>query len=582
MHRITQTKCYESGRRLKYISIDPTSIQDRACILIMTNSWRTTVALQLNARDQLELHPFSAMLLSHAQLWKSIHHSQSKSIDLLPLKQPPPQELSRLLQSSDVQFKAQLDRFKEKMKEMQVGLEQEVKNSSRSREECTMLREELLRVRRLLELSENKNRQLSKENANLVERVMSEKMKLIEEMNHLTTMYQDLEIKFAAQQGGSSTTTTQQSGGSARQGPIPLDQESARKPEGDFVGATTKRAHSGHGVGFGLGDAVKRGVPSESTAQAVQAEDLFAEPVPSQPVRFQAHDSDVPMLRYDEAGMRLLTCSCDGTIKIWDAWGGALQKTLRSPVDVQIMGLDIKQKIVLGAGSDRAARVWSLETERVVHTLTGHASKLYACRLTSDGKIAVTGGTDRKAMIWDLTTGYRIRNISCTSICNAVAVADDGAYFATGHQDCSVRVWDLRSGKMILSVVDAHTGPISSVEFTRTGKLLTNSRDNSLSLIDLVGGRAEKKFTHPNYKSAFNWSSADASPGGYHVGACGADGNVYIWKIDGTPSDTTKYVLRHSEKRCGGFSFNPAGGGRCASSDEDGVVVVWSPAAQRE
>lgn len=67
----------------------------------------------------------------------------------------------------------------------------------------------------------------------------------------------------------------------------------------------------------------------------------------------------------------------------------------------------------MGAGSDRAARVWSLRTGRILHTFTGHASKIFACRLSADGKTAVTGGTDRKAMVWDVHTGFKIRTLSC-------------------------------------------------------------------------------------------------------------------------------------------------------------------------
>jgi autophagy-related protein 16 len=288
------------------------------------------------------------------------------------------------------------------------------------------------------------------------------------------------------------------------------------------------------------------------------------------------------MIRYDDSGSRLFTCSCDGTIKIWDAWGGAHQKTLRSPVDVQLMGMDVKDKVVIATGSDRTVRVWSLDTERVFHTLTGHASKLYACRLTPDAKTVVSGGTDRKVMTWDVATGNRLRMISCSSIVNAVAVSADGSYIATGHQDTSMRMWDLRSGKMVLAVTDCHSNTVTSVEFTQSGKILTNSRDNTLSLVDLVAGKTVSRFGDMAYKSAYNWSSADSSPSAEFVGAGSANGQAFVWSTAGVTTAATKatVVLDHSDKRIAAFAFNPSGSGRCATADENGSVVLWKSKKQ--
>ncbi|HYE74290.1 MAG TPA: WD40 repeat domain-containing protein, partial [Blastocatellia bacterium] len=337
---------------------------------------------------------------------------------------------------------------------------------------------------------------------------------MAEELNQMSQMYEELQAKLKQRDGeqaenkdadaskrresdDSKVRADSESSGTAAVN----DPDNVKDASGQVKGGV-KRAQGGI-----LG--VDMAGVTASPANADKEEEEEADTLPSIPLKFQAHDSEVPMIRFDETGSRLFTCSCDGTIKVWDAWGGAIQKTLRSPVDVQLMGMDVREKIVIGTGSDRTVRIWNLDTERVVHTLTGHASKLYACRLTPDARTAVSGGTDRKVMTWDVPTGNRLRLISCSSIINAVAVSEDGTYIATGHQDTSMRMWDLRSGKMALAVTDCHTSTVTSVEFTRSNKILTNSRDNTLSLVDLVAAKTESRFSDLGYKVAYNWSTAD-------------------------------------------------------------------------
>jgi len=280
----------------------------------------------------------------------------------------------------------------------------------------------------------------------------------------------------------------------------------------------------------------------------------------------------------------------------------------------------VRSGMVVAAGSDRAARVWSLESERLLHTLTGHASKLYACRLTGDGRFAVTGGTDRKAMIWDLHTGYKIRTVACGSICNAVAVSDEGSYFATAHQDKSVRVWDMREGKAVFSTSEAapaHDGPVCSVRFFPGGhRLLTSSKDDSLCVLDMassggagLGADARecvlKRLRHPDYHAAFNWSGCDLSPGATLVAAGAASGKVFVWRLDtgsapeGAAPDAVISVVTGSsggpsgQAQMGGSTapnkvpvecvgFCPLGGGRLASVDKEGVLRHWRHRAGAE
>lgn len=61
-----------------------------------------------------------------------------------------------------------------------------------------------------------------------------------------------------------------------------------------------------------------------------------------------------------------------------------------------------------------------------------------------------------------------------------------GDLLVSGHIDHHLRFWDTKTGEVIHLMDDIHENQITSVSLSVDGtKVLTNSRDNSLKLIDL-------------------------------------------------------------------------------------------------
>ena len=88
--------------------------------------------------------------------------------------------------------------------------------------------------------------------------------------------------------------------------------------------------------------------------------------------------------------------------------------------------------------------------------------------------------------MWDLKTGYVIRTIQCSSVCNSIDLGPDQVTLASAHQDGAIRVWDIRNGNRSHEISDLHKLPVSHVEFStisssmNSGILLTMCRDNKL------------------------------------------------------------------------------------------------------
>ncbi|NUM34131.1 MAG: hypothetical protein HUU50_06285, partial [Candidatus Brocadiae bacterium] len=53
-----------------------------------------------------------------------------------------------------------------------------------------------------------------------------------------------------------------------------------------------------------------------------------------------------------------------------------------------------------------------IESGKCLHTLLGHSSKVYAVKLSQDGRIAVSVSKDNTLKVWNLATGECIATFS--------------------------------------------------------------------------------------------------------------------------------------------------------------------------
>ena len=122
--------------------------------------------------------------------------------------------------------------------------------------------------------------------------------------------------------------------------------------------------------------------------------------------------------------------------------------------------------LLLGSSNDNSTKIWSIDTGRLKHTLTGHIGKVYSARF-ADNDTVISGSHDRTIKIWNLAKGYCVKTIFTLSSCNdLVSLDNEGAVIASGHLDNNLRIWDTRSGNIIQEIAGIHFGQITSVEFS--------------------------------------------------------------------------------------------------------------------
>ncbi len=138
------------------------------------------------------------------------------------------------------------------------------------------------------------------------------------------------------------------------------------------------------------------------------------------------HTGCVYSVAYSPDSLRIVSGSYDGTIKIWDAVDCFLIRTLTnytgsgsdetdsvSDETEPVMSIAISPdglRIVSGS-NDGTIKIWDAVNESLLRTLTGHKNTVLNVAFSSDGLQIVSGSWDKTIKIWDTTNGSLVHTL---------------------------------------------------------------------------------------------------------------------------------------------------------------------------
>ena len=249
------------------------------------------------------------------------------------------------------------------------------------------------------------------------------------------------------------------------------------------------------------------------------------------------HESEVWSVAFSSNGRYLASASWgERSVRVWDATGGALLRTLPLPPDAMYLfhlgfspdgtriataasstrreavvnvweaatgrevfnsireeksepffvTFDPKGKYLVREGPDHTVQVRDADTGKFVGVLGRHDLQIWGMAFSPDGARLATASNDGKVRIWvwgDSGHGTeqkpeRALDVHADGYGDRVAFSTDGRYLATGGERSSIQIWDVTTGK-VQHVLSAHTGDVFSVAFSPDGRWLATAGEDT-------------------------------------------------------------------------------------------------------
>uniref|UniRef100_A0A674P874 Striatin, calmodulin binding protein n=2 Tax=Takifugu rubripes TaxID=31033 RepID=A0A674P874_TAKRU len=164
------------------------------------------------------------------------------------------------------------------------------------------------------------------------------------------------------------------------------------------------------------------------------------------------HTDAVWGLAYSSAHQRLLSCSADGTLRLWDATNTSPSLTvfnergeLGCPTSVDLVSSNPDHMVVSFTSGDLV--LFNMETQQLLLKMEANAS-CHINKVLSHPTlpVTITAQDDRNIRFFDNNTGHLIHSmVAHLDEVTCLAVDPNGLYLMSGSHDCSIRLWNMES-----------------------------------------------------------------------------------------------------------------------------------------
>lgn len=281
-------------------------------------------------------------------------------------------------------------------------------------------------------------------------------------------------------------------------------------------------------------------------------------------IKLKGHKKYVVHVEFSKDGRKVLTCSWDGTARVWDANSGDLISVLNGHLDKIGKGeFSNDGSLVVTIGHDATAKTWDVSTGHMLSsinstymfdfahfstddrylmtsegndvvlwnlrsgdrlkTFTGHDQSVSSAIFHPDNKTVITGSLDRTIRRWKISTGEEIGNYEAhRGYIEHLKVSPDKKYIVSTSFDGTAKIWDIEDFSLVHSL-EGHNGKLTDINFSRDGEIiLTSSVDGRAIIWDTTTGEKlvetfnlDEKYKLRNYDFAapdeFLWKESKSN-----------------------------------------------------------------------
>lgn len=208
-------------------------------------------------------------------------------------------------------------------------------------------------------------------------------------------------------------------------------------------------------------------------------------------------------------------------------------KTLTGHTEA-VMSVKIHGNDVFSGSCDGTVKIWNAFTAKCTATLAGHTGWVNCLHLDHEKERLVSGSYDKFLKLWDLHRSCKIRSLTGHegSIC---CMQGDLPTVVSGSFDGTMKLWDIRVGKNS-QTFKGHSGPVVCLQFHDPKReILSGSRDATLKLWDARTLKCVKTFSgHRDWIRCLQFDPANATA---YSGSC--DTTVKKWNLESAQCELT-------------------------------------------
>ncbi len=177
-----------------------------------------------------------------------------------------------------------------------------------------------------------------------------------------------------------------------------------------------------------------------------------------------AHAEEILVVEYSPKEDVLVTCSSDGTCKLWNSNTHELVwvAEVNSPVESVAFSPDGKR--IAAGKQDASIDLLDAETGMILGTLRGNEYRIDKVKYSHDGELLASASAGA-TLIWDTTNLTLLKKLEQPYAAIAIDFSPDDQTLLSCHRDFNVRLWNLKDN-IECGVVGGFARPSTVGEFS--------------------------------------------------------------------------------------------------------------------
>ena len=186
-------------------------------------------------------------------------------------------------------------------------------------------------------------------------------------------------------------------------------------------------------------------------------------------------------------GSRVITCSEDNTMKLWDFCESSNKPLVqyKGHTEGVLNLIQFTKSKIVSCSRDKTLRIWNIETGKELVCIKNN-QPYYCIKQISDAQIACAGG-DADIRIYDLSKEDETIEVFKLSghelVIRDLEMIDEHT-IASCSEDKTIKVWDLNE-KKLLYTLEGHGEGVKCIKLLKDGRLASGAYDNLVKLWDL-------------------------------------------------------------------------------------------------